>query len=287
MSHQWYSISCPAKLNLLLHITGRRDDGYHNLQTLFQLLDFGDNLSIRLREDNEIELQTPIPGVSKEDNLVVKAIRLIQQASGITQGCDVRLEKQLPMGGGIGGGSSDAGSALLLTNFLFGTPLPLKTLRQIGLTLGADVPVFVNGRSAWAEGVGEKLQAVELPEKWFLIIHPNIHISTANIFSHTELTRNSPLITIRTALAEGGRNDCENVVRSLYPEVDAAINWLNQYSPAMLTGTGACIFAAFESFEHAQKIAEKIPQKWNHFVAKAANISMAHRELADFQNKTG
>ncbi len=278
---QWLELTCPAKLNLLLHITGRREDGYHNLQTLFQLLDFGDSLAIKLRQDYKVNLLNPIPGVAYSDNLIIKAIRAFQRNSNLEAGCDIKLNKVLPMGGGIGGGSSNAATALIIYNHLLGKPLDTEQLAEVGLSLGADVPVFIKGHSAWAEGVGEKLKPVTLPSKWFVVIHPGEHISTAAIFNHPDLTRNTPIITIRTALAEGGHNDCEVIVRSLYPEVDLALKWLNQFAPSMLTGTGACVFASFDSKAEAESVLTQIPSSnWNGFIGKSANVSITHRELS-------
>lgn len=269
----WFQVPCPAKLNLMLHITGRLPNGYHQLQTLFQLLDICDQLRIRLRNDNQICLKTPIPGVPDEQNLVVKAARLLQQHCACQQGCDIELDKHLPMGGGLGGGSSNAASTLVSLNQLWHCDLSIDELADLGLQLGADVPVFVRGHSAWAEGVGEQLTPVELPESWFVVIHPGVQISTATVFNHPNLTRNTPVTTIRTALNDGGHNDCEPVARALYSEVDAALNWLNKFAPARLTGTGACIFARFDRQEDAKQVVEQLPTEWQGFLARGVNHS--------------
>ncbi|MBU0852374.1 MAG: 4-(cytidine 5'-diphospho)-2-C-methyl-D-erythritol kinase, partial [Gammaproteobacteria bacterium] len=205
------TLPAPAKLNLMLHILGRRADGYHELQTLFQFLDYGDELTFRPRADGQIRLHTDLPGVDHDSNLIVRAARLLQTHSGCAQGADIELSKHLPMGGGIGGGSSDAATTLLGLDHLWQTHLGEDTLAEIGLALGADVPVFVRGRAAFAEGVGERLQPVELNEPWYLIIAPQVSVSTAEIFSDPELTRNTPAITVRSLLAGGGHNDCQPV----------------------------------------------------------------------------
>src|SRR5690606_15613335 len=213
----------PAKLNLFLHITGRRADGYHTLQTLFQLLDYGDALTFAASET--LSLQPGLPGVASEDNLVLRAARLLQRQTGCDKGAKITLDKRLPLGGGIGGGSSNAATALLALNQLWNLRLTLAQLAALGLQLSADVPVFVRGRSAWAEGVGETLRPVALPERNYLILVPPCQVSTALIFSQQALTRNSSAITMAAFLREGGRNDCETVVRLLYPEVAYALDW--------------------------------------------------------------
>ncbi len=269
-------LPAPAKLNLFLHITGQRADGYHNLQTLFQLLDFGDELLFDPRSDNQITLNPILPGVPPEDNLVVKAARMLQGASNCQLGADITLRKNLPMGGGIGGGSSDAATTLVGLNHLWGTGLSLDALTQIGAKLGADVPVFIQGNTAWAEGTGDRLQAVEMPELWYLVLTPDCHVSTANIFSHKELTRDTSDITVAAFLEQGGRNDCQPLVRSLYPAVDEALQWLDQYGRAQMTGTGACVFASFKSADDAAAILAKAPVNLRGFVAKGVNRSPLH-----------
>ncbi|EHY79115.1 4-diphosphocytidyl-2-C-methyl-D-erythritol kinase [Stutzerimonas stutzeri ATCC 14405 = CCUG 16156] len=273
------TLPAPAKLNLMLHIVGRRADGYHELQTLFQFLDHGDELSFSPREDGEIRLHTELPGVDHDSNLIVRAARLLQHESGCPQGADIHLLKRLPMGGGIGGGSSDAATALLGLNHLWQLHLEEDQLAELGLTLGADVPVFVRGRAAFAEGVGERLQPVELPEPWFLVIAPQVSVNTAEIFADPELTRNTPAITVRSLLAGGGHNDCQPIVEKRYPEVRNALSLLNKFVPASMTGTGACVFGSFPNEGEADKVRRQLPDTLPSFVARGRNVSMLHRCL--------
>lgn len=274
------TLPAPAKLNLMLHILGRRADGYHELQTLFQFLDYGDELSFTSRTDGQIRLCTELPGVDHDSNLIVRAARLLQAHSGCALGADIQLTKRLPMGGGIGGGSSDAATTLLGLDQLWQTHLNEDALAEIGLSLGADVPVFVRGRAAFAEGVGECLQPVELSEPWFLVIAPQVSVSTAEIFSDPELTRNTPAITVRSLLAGGGHNDCQPVVEKRYPEVRNALSLLNKFVPARMTGTGACVFGSFPNKGEADKVCRQLPVDLPAFVAQGRNISMLHRRLA-------
>ncbi|EWC42985.1 4-(cytidine 5'-diphospho)-2-C-methyl-D-erythritol kinase [Stutzerimonas stutzeri] len=273
------TLPAPAKLNLMLHIVGRRADGYHELQTLFQFLDYGDELSFSPRDDGQIRLHTELPGVEHDDNLIVRAARLLQRESGCVQGADIRLLKRLPMGGGIGGGSSDAATALLGLDLLWQLHLGEDRLAELGLALGADVPVFVRGRAAFAEGVGERLQPVDLPEPWFLVIAPQVAVSTAEIFADPELTRNTPAITVRSLLAGGGHNDCQPVVERRFPEVRNALSLLNKYVPASMTGTGACVFGSFPNEGEADKVRRQLPDSLPSFVARGRNVSMLHRSL--------
>ncbi|MGK8709830.1 4-(cytidine 5'-diphospho)-2-C-methyl-D-erythritol kinase [Metapseudomonas otitidis] len=272
-------LPAPAKLNLMLHILGRRPDGYHELQTLFQFLDHGDELGFSLREDGEIHLHTEVPGVPHDSNLIVRAARSLQQASGTRLGADIWLDKRLPMGGGIGGGSSDAATTLLGLDHLWQTHLGEERLAELGLALGADVPVFVRGRAAFAEGVGERLQPVTLEEPWFLVAVPQVFVSTAEVFTDPELTRNSAPINLRSLLEGGSRNDCQPVVEKRYPEVRNALMWLNKFTSARLTGTGACVFGSFPNRDDADKVARQLPATLPSFVAKGSNISMLHRSL--------
>lgn len=272
-------LPAPAKLNLMLHILGRRPDGYHELQTLFQFLDHGDELGFSLREDGEIHLRTEMPGVPHDSNLIVRAARSLQQASGTRLGADIWLHKRLPMGGGIGGGSSDAATTLLGLDHLWQTHLGEERLTELGLALGADVPVFVRGRAAFAEGVGERLQPVTLEEPWFLVAVPQVFVSTAEVFTDPELTRNSAPINLRSLLEGGSRNDCQPVVEKRYPEVRNALMWLNKFTSARLTGTGACVFGSFPNRDDADKVARQLPATLPSFVAKGSNISMLHRRL--------
>jgi len=276
---QMLTLPAPAKLNLMLHITGRRADGYHELQTLFQFLDYGDELVLRPREDGQIRLLTELPGVDHDSNLIVRAARLLQRESGCALGADIQLTKRLPMGGGIGGGSSDAATTLVGLDHLWNTRLGEDRLAELGLNLGADVPVFVRGRAAFAEGVGERLQPVDLPEPWFLVIAPQVSVSTAEIFADPELTRNTPAITVRSLLAGGGHNDCQPVVEKRYPEVRNALSLLNKFVPASMTGTGACVFGSFPNEGEADKVRRQLPATLPSFVARGRNVSMLHRSL--------
>lgn len=263
----------PAKVNLFLHITGRRDDGYHLLQTVFQFLDYSDELFFELRDDAQVRRLSRVEGVAEADDLVIRAARGLQRVAGISKGVDIRINKCLPMGGGLGGGSSDAATTLVALNRLWGLNLPLQTLADIGLDLGADVPVFVRGQAAWAEGVGESLSRIELPEPWFLVSVPACHVSTAEIFAAPELTRDAQSLKIPAFLEGQGINVCEAVVRKRYPEVDQALNWLSQYGQARMSGTGACVFATFANEADAQLALQQRPANWRGFVAKGLNRS--------------
>ncbi len=270
----------PAKLNLFLHVVGRRADGYHRLQTLFQLLDLADTVSIGLRDDGRVERAAASYDVPAEEDLVVRAAGALKAATGAPGGATLRVTKRIPLGGGLGGGSSDAATVLLALNRLWGCGLSVGELAAIGLPLGADVPVFVEGSSAWAEGVGERLTPVELPQAWYVIIHPRICVSTRDIFQSPELTRNSPLITIRAFFESGGRNDCEPVVRARHPEVAEALDWLGRFAPARVTGTGACVFAACASAIEAERLAARVPDRWKSYVARGLNRSPLQELLA-------
>jgi 4-diphosphocytidyl-2-C-methyl-D-erythritol kinase len=269
----------PAKLNLFLHVTGRRADGYHELQTLFQLVDLADTIAIRLREDGVIERPEGPAAVAPESDLAVRAARSLKAASGTPLGATLRVLKRLPQGGGLGGGSSDAATTLLALNELWNCRLTGPELNSLGLPLGADVPVFIGGLSAWGEGIGERLTPVELPGRWYLIIHPGPAVSTREVFQDPELTRNSPLITIRGFFESGGRNDCEPAVRRLCPEVGEALDWLGRFAPARLTGTGSCVFAAFESAIEAERLAARVPDGWKSVVARGLNASPVLEQL--------
>jgi 4-diphosphocytidyl-2-C-methyl-D-erythritol kinase len=269
----------PAKLNLFLHLTGRRADGYHELQTLFQLIDLHDTLHIGVRADGRIERPEGPPGVSPDTDLTVRAAQLLKEAAQVRQGASIRVHKRIPLGGGLGGGSSDAATVLLALNELWDCQLSLPELSRLGLSLGADVPVFVEGSSAWAEGVGERLTPVSLPERWFVILYPGVGVSTREVFHSPELTRNSPLITIRAFFESGGRNDCEAVVRALTPGVAEVLEWLSRFAPARLTGTGSCVFAACERAADAERVAAQAPDRWLSFVARGLNRSPVHARL--------
>lgn len=278
-------LPAPAKLNLMLHILGRRADGYHELQTLFQFLDHGDELGFALRRDGEIRLHSAIDGVPHDSNLIVRAARQLQRQSHCALGADIWLDKRLPMGGGIGGGSSDAATTLLGLNHLWRLGWDEERLARLGLSLGADVPVFVRGRAAFAEGVGEKLTPLELEEPWFLVAIPQVLVSTAEVFSDPELTRDTPPIKVRSLLEGGGHNDCQPVVQKRYPEVHNALILLNKFVPTRLTGTGACVFGSFPNKDDADKVARQLPATLPCFVAQGRNVSMLHRKLKSLAGK--
>ncbi|HET7756998.1 MAG TPA: 4-(cytidine 5'-diphospho)-2-C-methyl-D-erythritol kinase [Steroidobacteraceae bacterium] len=263
----------PAKLNLFLHVTGRRPDGYHELQTLFQLIDLCDSIAIRVREDGVIERPVGPAGVEPGADLAVRAAHALKAASGTHLGATLRVLKRIPQGGGLGGGSSDAATTLHALNVLWGCHLAVPELARLGLALGADVPVFIEGSSAWGEGLGERLTPVALPARWYAIIHPGVGVRTAEVFQSPELTRNSPLITIRGFCEPDGRNDCERAVRALCPEVGAALEWLSALAPARLSGTGSCVFASCASAAEAERIASRVPDRWRSFVARGLNRS--------------
>jgi len=265
------TILAPAKLNLFLHITGRRDDGYHLLQTVFQFLDYADTIQLSVREDGEIHRLSELEGVPVEDDLVVKAAKVLQQHCGRHLGADISVDKLLPMGGGLGGGSSNAASVLVGLNHLWDCGLSQDELMQLGVQLGADVPVFIFAQTAWAEGVGERLKQVDLPEKWYLVLKPEINVSTAKVFSNSQLRRDCATITIRDFLIGQTENVCENPVREMYPEVDQALIDLAYYSESHLTGTGACVFAAFDNKAEAERALTELSVKWDGFVAKGMN----------------
>ncbi|WP_026960668.1 4-(cytidine 5'-diphospho)-2-C-methyl-D-erythritol kinase [Aliagarivorans taiwanensis] len=278
-SGPWLS---PAKLNLFLYICGRRKDGYHELQTLFQFIDCCDQLYFTVRKDTEITLSSNIDNVDPEDNLVVKAARLLQQHCLFKCGADIQLEKQLPMGGGIGGGSSNAATTLLVLNRLWKCGLSLEQLADLGLRLGADVPIFIQGVAAFAEGVGEKLYPVKIAQPWYVVLHPDAHISTAEVFGHPELPRDTAKRNWAELENASWHNDCQDIVAKLYPEVANALSWLLEYAPSQMTGTGSCVFAAFDSEQQARDVLENCPEHWAGFVSQGLNRSPLHKQLAEF-----
>lgn len=263
----------PAKLNLTLRIVGRRPDGYHEIQTVFQFLDLQDELHFQPRSDGRIVLATPLPGVAAETDLTVRAANLLKQRTKPIQGVTISIDKRLPMGGGLGGGSSDAATTLVALNQIWETGLDNATLAKLGLALGADVPIFIHGRAAWAEGIGETLTDLDLPQPWYLVLAPDCHVSTAETFSAPDLTRNSPRIRIRDFLEGDRRNDCLSVVRRRYNKVAAALDWLDQFAPAQMTGSGACVFAAFSDASTAEAILNRLPADFVGFVARGINRS--------------
>tara|TARA_B110000438_G_scaffold38693_1_gene38504 strand:+ start:37789 stop:38625 length:837 start_codon:yes stop_codon:yes gene_type:complete len=276
MSDNAISVLAPAKLNLFLHILGRRNDGYHNLQSLFQLLDFGDDLHFETDTSGTISLHldsnSEIKKIPMDDNLIIRATELLRANYGRNQlGASITLTKRIPIGSGLGGGSSNAAATLKALNKLWNCGLEKQELATMGLELGADVPVFVWGKSAWAEGVGERLEAIEIEPCWYLVINPNSIVSTAQIFSQENLTRNSPAIKMADFLAGRAKNDCEAVTRNLHPEVNEALNWLGQFSEARMTGTGSAVFSRFENEAAAQAVFAKRPSSLNGFVARGIN----------------
>ena len=261
----------PAKLNLFLHVVGRRPDGYHLLQTVFRLLDFYDQIDLDVRDDGEIRLTTPLENVPAEQDLCVRAAKLLQNESGTQLGVDIALHKHIPMGGGLGGGSSDAATMLMALNELWCLNWENSRLRALGLKLGADVPVFIFGENAFAEGVGEQLSALSLPQAWYLIIVPPVHISTAEIFSNNELTRNTIPITIPPFSIWDGHNDLEPVVCGLYPEVSRSLEWLKRLENTKITamsGSGACVFSEFATESEASAALARLPADMRGFVAR-------------------
>ncbi len=273
----------PAKLNLFLHVLGRRADGYHELQTVFQFLDHGDALGIATRRDGRIVRGVDLPGVTEACDLSLRAARLLQTESGSAQGAEITLDKRLPLGGGLGGGSSDAATVLLVLNRLWGLDWPLERIARLGLRLGADVPVFVQGHAAFAEGVGECLTPVQPPEPWYLVLVPPLAVSTAEVFDAAELTRNTPPITIRDFSRGGLRNDLESVVFARYPAIAEAKRWLDRQlargDEARLTGSGACLFAVFPEAAAARAVLHRLPQGLTGFVARGVNRSPLHAAL--------
>lgn len=274
----------PAKLNLFLYITGRRANGYHDLQTLFQFLDHGDELTITANNSGNITLSPALADVALEDNLIYKAAMALKNAAQSPLGADIQLHKVLPMGGGLGGGSSNAATTLVALNYLWQTGLSDDQLAEIGLALGADVPAFTRGFAAFAEGVGEELFAVEPEEKWYLVVRPAVSIATKDIFTHPQLMRNTPKRDLASLLTTPYENDCEKIVRSLYPEVDKQLSWLLQYAPSRLTGTGSCVFAEFSSRKDAQAVFAQLSDNVLAFVAQGRNVSPLRKTLADYQS---
>lgn len=282
MTEPFYPFPSPAKLNLFLHIVGQRSDGYHELETLFQFLDYGDQIEIAINTSGVINLLTPIPSVDNKDNLIVKAAILLQQHTHCTYGADLKINKILPMGGGLGGGSSNAATVLLALNLLWKLNLSVATIAQLGLTLGADVPIFIHGYAALARGIGEQLTPASPKEFWYLVSKPNVHISTAAIFSSPDLPRNTPKLDSNDndIAIENCHNDCENLVINRYPEVAKLLGWLVEYAPSRMTGTGACIFSRFTTKKEALHIQSKLPQGVESFVAQGVNQSTLHAQLA-------
>lgn len=269
----------PAKLNLMLRIIGQRNDGYHLLQTVFQFIDLCDWITFHPVADGRVSLQKPMPGVPEADDLTVRAAKLLKAETGCEQGVCIEVEKNLPMGGGLGGGSSDAATTLVVLNQLWGLQLSMEKLMELGLSLGADVPVFVYGHSAWAEGVGEKLEKIDIPEQWFVVIKPECHVNTGEVFSAKDLTRNSKSIRIADFIAGWHQNDCLGVVRERYQSVKDALLDLSIFSEARLTGTGACVFAQFDSEKAAASAYRSLQKKWQVYLVKGVNESPLFSKL--------
>lgn len=273
MTGDWTVWPAPGKLNLFLHVTGRRPDGYHEIQSALQFLDYCDQVSLRVRRDGAVRRLSDLEGVSEDDDLTVRAARLLRARTGCRLGAEIRLEKRLPMGGGLGGGSSDGATTLRALNLLWDLDLGVGELAALGLELGADLPFFIRGVSAWAEGRGERLTPLKLEEPWYLVLTPKVHISTRGIFEAPELTRNSANITIADFLSGTGRNDCEPVVLRRYPAVAEALAWLQGRTAARLTGTGSCVFGSFGSQDEAEAILRAATGTWEGFVARGLNHS--------------
>ena len=282
-------LPAPAKLNLFLHVVGRRADGYHELQTVFQFVDLADRVRIARRADGLLRRTVAIRGVAEADDLVIRAARLLRDEFGVDEGVDIAVEKRIPLGGGLGGGSSDAASTLVGLNRLWNLDLDAERMATLALKLGADVPVFVRGTASWAEGVGERLVPIVLERPWYVLVVPPVAVSTADVFGAPALTRNSPRFRISQLLPnrEGNpdsqvriepllaatRNDCEPVVRAMHPQVGEAIDWLSQYSRGRMTGTGATAFAPCATREQALEVANAVPAPWRGLVARGVNRS--------------
>lgn len=270
----WSVWPAPAKLNLFLHVTGRRVDGYHTLQTVFQLLDWGDAIRMRVRSDGEIAQCTPLANLAVDDDLCVRAARLLQARARNVRGVDIELNKRIPLGGGLGGGSSDAATVLVALNELWGTGLDIDGLAALGLGLGADVPVFIRGHSAFAEGIGEKLTVMDLPERHYLVVDPGVKVPTAALFQSTELTRDSPATTISRFLAgESTCNAFQELVRRRYPPVQRALTWLEAAGAARLSGTGACVFVELDAAEQGAALLTQVPEGMRAVLARGVNRS--------------
>lgn len=275
----------PAKINLFLHIVGRRADGYHLLQTAFQFLDWSDQLAFVVRDDGAIHRHGELSDVSQTDDLIVRAATALQTYTGCALGVDIYLQKHLPMGGGIGGGSSDAATTLLALNHYWQTGLSAEELAELGLLLGADVPVFIHGHAAFAEGVGEKLRRISPPEPWMLIVHPGCHVSTAQIFNDEELTRDTEVKTISALIDGHSQNDCETVVRKHYPNVNEVIELLEEFGAPKMTGTGACVFMPVVNQSAGKQIILDLPAQYRHNAAcvRSLNVSPALQLLQALQ----
>ena len=262
------SFAAPAKLNLSLRVVGRRDDGYHLLETVFRLIDHGDEVRLAVREDGGIRRLSELAGVSEDDDLTIRAARLLKEATGTRLGVDIEVLKRLPLGGGLGGGSSDAATVLLALNHLWGTGLDREALQALGLKLGADVPVFIFGESAFAEGIGEVLTPFQLPPAWYLVLIPPVSVATARVFGHSDLKRDSKPTKMHGFSAGAATNDLQPLVCRLYPEVARHLEWLQGQAPALMTGSGACVFASFNTESAARAVFAGLPADMTGFVAR-------------------
>jgi 4-diphosphocytidyl-2-C-methyl-D-erythritol kinase len=269
----------PAKINLMLRIVGRREDGYHLLQTVFQFVDLCDWLTFYPVDNGEVTLLKTIPGVAEADDLTVRAAKLLKEETGCNLGVRIAVEKNLPMGGGLGGGSSDAATTLVVLNELWGLRLPKEKLLAMGLSLGADVPVFIVGHSSWGEGVGERLSEIIIPEQWLVILKPDCHVNTKEIFSAKDLTRNSKSIKMLDFTEGAHQNDCLPAVCERYPIIEEALQDLSEFSGARLTGTGSCVFAQFESYDAAEQAYQNLKSKWVAYLVKGLNESPLFAKL--------
>ncbi len=272
-------VTAPAKLNLYLRVLSRREDGYHNLQTLFQLIDLQDSLIFEPNISGDITLDAPQCEFPNEENLIIKAAKYCQSLTHNKPGCHIKLKKNIPIGGGLGGGSSNAASTLLTLNRLWNIGLDTDELTLIGTRLGADVPVFIKGQSAWAQGIGDQLKPTTLAHRWFLIIHPGCHVSTAKLFKHPQLKPQAPQLDTALFDMRNTVNDFEPLVLQDYPEIRNAHHWLSQFAPAHLTGTGACVFSVFDDQQAAEKVAKKTPSSWQSFCARGINDSPSLTQL--------
>jgi len=273
------TVPSPAKINLFLHVVGRRVDGYHLLQTAFQFIDLHDTLTFKLRDDGEVRLNTPVPGVTHAENIIVRAAQLLKSIAAVTYGVDIEVVKRIPLGGGLGGGSSNAATTLLVLNKLWDLRFTTSELCYLSNQLGADVPIFVFGHAAFAEGTGEKLTKATYPTPWYVLVTPQVTVPTREIFADAHLTRDTPPITPEYFLQHGGRNDLEPVVRRRYPLVAEIIDKLNDYGVARMTGAGASVYASFENQQDAINVTKKLPNHWKIHVVKGYNTSLLQREL--------
>ncbi len=277
MAIQWFP--SPAKINLFLHVNGRMENGYHQLQTYFQLLDYGDKLGIEISEGKRLEMSSSLPDVDDNDNLIIKAAKTLQSYARSEKSAIFSIVKKIPMGGGLGGGSSNAATALVALNKLWGLDLSLETLMKIGANIGADVPIFIKGTSGFASGIGDIIRPSAISLKWYLIAKPDVHISTAEVFAAPDLPRNTPTISFDKYTFEDTTNDCQTFVCKRYPEVAKLLQWLVNYAPTRMTGTGACVFSVFDSQDKAQQILNELPKEYAGFICRGTHFSTLHEQI--------